>query len=60
MTLFIFTVTARIYVCVQAWHEILAHYLHPSSANSSNPSQLILSISRCHVNMSRANTNHES
>lgn len=30
MTLFIFTMTARIYVSVQAWHEILAHYLHPS------------------------------
>ena len=38
MTLFIFTVTARIYVSVQAWHEVLAHYLHPSLANSSNPS----------------------
>ena len=31
MTLFIFTMTARIYVCAQAWpHEILGHYLHPS------------------------------
>ena len=29
------------------------------SSNSSNPSQLILGISRCHVNMSRANSNHE-
>ena len=44
MTLFIFTMTARIYVFVQAWHEILAHYLHPLQpprANSSNPSPLI-------------------
>ena len=60
MTLFIFTMTAWIYVSAQAWHEIFAHYLHPSSSNSPHPSPLILSILRCHVNMSKANNMHES